>query len=418
MSTPIFPVLSGQSFGVKKKPTMSTIVANHVSGREVRTALYQNPIWQFEMAFDGLDGSLNGQYPGLGAQSMQSLLGLFLQCGGQFGTFIYYDPTDFQALHQSFGAGNGTTTSFQLLRTLGGYSEEVVAPFTASAPTLFPLPGATTYAPNNLLANSDLGSSAGLTLYNMTTSGGQTDPFGGSLAVMIAETTANNSHFTFDVATVPPGVPLTFSIYLKAGGATKAQLYLQRAASPYESIYVDFDLATGASTLQGAQLGGTGAIVATMTPAGGGWYRSSVSGMPASNLASVNVGVAGVNNYPLATLQLSYPGATSNTIYAAFPQLETVSAPNAPGPYQPTLATPYYGGPSISVAGAYVDPTTYSITNGLVTFTSAPAPGAALQWSGYFGFLCRFDADALDFDQFMSNLWQVESLKFCSVRAQ
>jgi hypothetical protein len=53
-----------------------------------------------------------------------------------------------------------------------------------------------------------------------------------------------------------------------------------------------------------------------------------------------------------------------------------------------------------------------------VAFATAPAPGAVLAWSGFFSFLCRFDDDAVDFEQFMSNLWKVESLKFKSLRAQ
>ena len=54
-SPPVFPALAGQGWSVHKKPTFSTVVARHVSGREVRDALYQNPIWQFELWFDGLD---------------------------------------------------------------------------------------------------------------------------------------------------------------------------------------------------------------------------------------------------------------------------------------------------------------------------------------------------------------------------
>jgi hypothetical protein len=45
---PSFPTLAGLGFSVHKKPMFSTIVAQHVSGREVRDALYQNPIWEFE----------------------------------------------------------------------------------------------------------------------------------------------------------------------------------------------------------------------------------------------------------------------------------------------------------------------------------------------------------------------------------
>ena len=51
---PSFPVLPGQSWSVHKKPTWSTIIAPHVSGREVRYANYQYPIWQFEATFDAL----------------------------------------------------------------------------------------------------------------------------------------------------------------------------------------------------------------------------------------------------------------------------------------------------------------------------------------------------------------------------
>ena len=90
---PSFPTLPGQGWSIHKRPAFATIVASHVSGREVRDALYQNPIWQFELTFDGL-ASDSASYPGLGAQSLQSLMGLFLQCQGQFGTFLYTDPTD------------------------------------------------------------------------------------------------------------------------------------------------------------------------------------------------------------------------------------------------------------------------------------------------------------------------------------
>ena len=50
---PSFPTLAGQGWSVHKKPIFSTLIASHVSGREVRDALYQNPIWEFELKFDG-----------------------------------------------------------------------------------------------------------------------------------------------------------------------------------------------------------------------------------------------------------------------------------------------------------------------------------------------------------------------------
>jgi len=122
MAPPPFPQLAGQGWSVHKKPVFSTLVASHVSGREVRDALYQNPIWEFELVFDGLDSSAAG-YPGLGAYSLQSLMGLFLQCQGRLGTFLYADPTDNSVTQQRIGIGDGTTTSFTLTRTLGGFTE-------------------------------------------------------------------------------------------------------------------------------------------------------------------------------------------------------------------------------------------------------------------------------------------------------
>ena len=122
---PSFPTLAGQGWSVHKKPTFSTIVAPHVSGREVRDALYQNPIWQFEAVFDGLDSS-SDTYPGLGANSLQALMGLFLQCQGQYGTFLYTDPTDSAASSSTvFATGDGTTVDFTLSRYLGPFLEPV-----------------------------------------------------------------------------------------------------------------------------------------------------------------------------------------------------------------------------------------------------------------------------------------------------
>ena len=124
MAPPPFPQLAGQGWSVHKKPVFSTLVASHVSGREVRDALYVDPLWQFELTFDGL-ASDAASYPGLGAESLQALMGLFLQCQGQWGTFLYVDPSDNFVSGQALGVGDGATTSFPLARALGGFLEPV-----------------------------------------------------------------------------------------------------------------------------------------------------------------------------------------------------------------------------------------------------------------------------------------------------
>ena len=120
---PIFPTLAGQGWSVHKRPTFSTRVASHVSGREVRGALYAATLYEYEVTFDAL-ASTPG-FSGLGATSLQTLLGFFLQCQGQLGTFLYVDPTDCTVKGQTIGTGDGATTAFPLVRTLGATTEPV-----------------------------------------------------------------------------------------------------------------------------------------------------------------------------------------------------------------------------------------------------------------------------------------------------
>ena len=120
---PTFPSLIGQGWSVHKRPTFSTRVANHVSGREVRQSLFADTLYEFEVTFDGL--SSNATMPGLGDNSLQTLMGFYLQAQGQFGTFLYTDPTDNAVVGQGIATGDGTTTSFAFVRSLGGFTEPV-----------------------------------------------------------------------------------------------------------------------------------------------------------------------------------------------------------------------------------------------------------------------------------------------------
>jgi hypothetical protein len=124
---PSFPTLAGQGWSVHKKPTWSTIVASHVSGREVRYANYEYPIWEFEVTFGGLIdlASPPPNYANLGASSLQSLMGLFLQLQGQFGTFLYTDPTDNLQTALPMAHGDGSTRAFTFVRWIVDFAEPV-----------------------------------------------------------------------------------------------------------------------------------------------------------------------------------------------------------------------------------------------------------------------------------------------------
>lgn len=123
MTVLTFPVLPGQGWSTKVTPLFSTRIASHVSGREVRASLFVHPLYQFELTFDGLDSL--GKFVGLTVNSQQTLLGFYLKCGGQFGSFVYVDPENNAVANQNVGTGDGVTTSFTASRTIGGFTEPV-----------------------------------------------------------------------------------------------------------------------------------------------------------------------------------------------------------------------------------------------------------------------------------------------------
>ncbi len=123
---PSLPTLAGLAWSRHKKPGFSTRVASHVSGREVRVALMSYPLYEFEAVYNGLaSSSSTAVFAGLGSTSLQSLMGFFLQLQGQFGTFLYTDPDDYTVTGQAFATGDGSTASFTIERSLGGFLEPV-----------------------------------------------------------------------------------------------------------------------------------------------------------------------------------------------------------------------------------------------------------------------------------------------------
>ncbi len=78
---------------------------------------------------------------------------------------------------------------------------------------------------------------------------------------------------------------------------------------------------------------------------------------------------------------------------------------------EPVVATS--GSPSIYVGGALKTPAThYTLADGLVTFTTAPASGIFLTWTGEFYYRVRFVQDSADFEQFLHQLWSLKKIEF------
>ncbi len=121
MSNAIFPALVGLGWSVKRVPMWKTRVQEAISGKETRIADWSFPRWKWELAYDFLRGDA-------GHAEFQSLAGFFNQRQGMFDSFLYQDADDFSVTGQVLGSGDGATKSFQLVRSLGGFIEPIIAP--------------------------------------------------------------------------------------------------------------------------------------------------------------------------------------------------------------------------------------------------------------------------------------------------
>ena len=120
MSNAVFPTLPGLAFPVEKTAMWSTRVQTGVSGKETRLNLWSYPIWKYSLPFEMLrSDSVNAE--------LQSLAGFYNARQGSYDTWLFDDPDDDTATLQNFGVGDGSTRSFQLKRSYGGFSEPVGA---------------------------------------------------------------------------------------------------------------------------------------------------------------------------------------------------------------------------------------------------------------------------------------------------
>lgn len=149
----VLPTLPGITWPVDKSVgQFDTTVQTSVSGKENRHINRIQPRYTYTIQIAALDS--NGTNAGLIYNSLQTLVGFFNQCYGKALAFQYVDPDDNSISSQPFGVGDGTTTAFQLCRTLGGFTDNVFSPI--GAPKIYSN-GALLTAGTNYTLNSVTG---------------------------------------------------------------------------------------------------------------------------------------------------------------------------------------------------------------------------------------------------------------------
>jgi len=124
MSALIFPDLSGLDIDIQRTPIYSTEVQQSSNGLELRAAFWSYPRYKISLSFNFLRSAT---YTKSTQNEWETLVGFFARMAANYDTFYFTMPDDYfvgtlasptSATSMPIGVGNGSTTAFQLQRTL------------------------------------------------------------------------------------------------------------------------------------------------------------------------------------------------------------------------------------------------------------------------------------------------------------
>lgn len=120
----LFAPPTGLTYPVKRTALWNNLHQVSATGKDNPVQLYSYPRWRWEIPFSVLNAK-TGAFQALPASQFQYLAGFYNSVGGSARSWLWNDPDDFTVTDQSFGTGNGVTTAFALVRTMGGFVEPV-----------------------------------------------------------------------------------------------------------------------------------------------------------------------------------------------------------------------------------------------------------------------------------------------------
>lgn len=123
MVSNVFPdatSLPGITFDCTAVPMFSNKIAEASSGKETRTAYWENPLWEFSISFDYLPDATNAK-----DTMYKTLCGFFLQQNGRFKDFLFKPTNLHRAENTLLGTGDGVNPEFTLIREVGGFREPI-----------------------------------------------------------------------------------------------------------------------------------------------------------------------------------------------------------------------------------------------------------------------------------------------------
>ena len=127
MTLPTFPSLPGIAWPVVRSMSARSTRQESASGKRIVLPWRSVPRYTWELSYEFLRSALwtdaNGSY-----SELETLTAFYLAQVMSGGAFAYTDDEDSTVTTQGFGAGDGTTLAFQLVRARGGFTEPVYLP--------------------------------------------------------------------------------------------------------------------------------------------------------------------------------------------------------------------------------------------------------------------------------------------------
>jgi hypothetical protein len=168
---------------------------------------------------------------------------------------------------------------------------------------------------------------------------GQTDPFGGSTGWTVLADGTSASHALIQTITLTSGITYTQSWFLKAGTNNFAQI---RFGAGVGGAFANFNLSNGTLGTVGQQTGN--APTSSITLVGNGWYRCSVT-VAATATSSAPMGFYIVTSASAVAFEIN---TLTTSVLAYGAQIEVGSVTNT---YIPTTSAAVYGTPTLSFSG-------------------------------------------------------------------
>ena len=368
-----FPTLPGLTWSIGKQPEFSTLVKTAVNGAETRITHWAFPRWRYKLNYDLLRDQPNSPI-----SDLKSLMGFFLARHGQAEPFLLHDRDDCLAVRQSLGLGDGVTTLFPAVRSLGGFIEPVGAVWPL-LPWLYGPAGGRVHvisgeirfadwrlaaAPSECLTNPEL--------------------------YVFASTPLGPAAVSGDSLLPTDGLPVTIAVLCDATrhSTTTVTIWDSSGAAGDHSLVITADLTQGTTTVLNNSLGG--AVTPAVTSLGNGWMLLSVTldPLPGQRYCVLTDGNGGLGTTGRAAL----PGpADGDDTLAAVVRVNGVAL---------TYGTEWQ----------------WSDDGRAFVFVQPPANGAVISADFTFSFLVRFAKDVAEFTQFAHALWELRSLELVSVK--